>query len=228
MIKQYRYELKFVINKKRADFLKIKLLTLMQVDEHYSDYYNIRSLYFDDVYNNAYLDKIDGILEREKYRIRVYNDDKKYISIELKGKDNNLTYKIKDNITYQEYQDIMNNNLHMININNRKLLERFLMKKRLSNLIPSVIVDYHRLALTYDANEVRVTFDEDIRSGRFTYDLFTDSLVLTPILDKDDIILEVKYNDKIPQAIDRILKSEKMVKTSCSKYALCVEKKGIF
>lgn len=101
--KSYRHEVKFLISKQSAELLKYKLSLFMKKDIHYDGYYNIRSLYFDDLYNTAYYEKIDGIMERAKYRIRIYNLDKSLILLELKGKDNELTYKKRDIITIVDY-----------------------------------------------------------------------------------------------------------------------------
>ena len=35
--------------------------------------YNVRSLYFDDAFDSAYFDKVDGVAARDKYRLRIYN-----------------------------------------------------------------------------------------------------------------------------------------------------------
>ena len=76
---RYRYELKYLLNSSQAIILKKKLSLIMEHDANTIDgYYFIRSLYFDDVNNTAYYEKIDGLEEREKYRIRFYNFDHSY------------------------------------------------------------------------------------------------------------------------------------------------------
>ena len=84
----YRYELKFLLTEKNAEILKYRLTFVMDKDMHSvnpNGEYFIRSLYFDDIYNTAYKEKNDGIYKREKYRIRCYNCDDSYISLEMKG-----------------------------------------------------------------------------------------------------------------------------------------------
>ena len=84
---RFRYELKFLLNESQAQILKQRLSLIMEPDGNSIDgNYFIRSLYFDDVNSTAYYEKIDGLEEREKYRIRYYNFDRTYIMLELKGK----------------------------------------------------------------------------------------------------------------------------------------------
>ena len=57
MSKKYRHELKFVINSTQAEILKYRLSLIMDVDtnsKNEDNTYFIRSLYFDDVFHNAY------------------------------------------------------------------------------------------------------------------------------------------------------------------------------
>ena len=225
--KNYRHELKFIINSKDIELLKKKLSMFMKLDNHYDNDYLIRSLYFDDIYNTNYYDKLDGTSEREKYRIRYYNYNKNYISLELKGKNNNLTYKERCPITVDEYNYLIDKKYDKINIENRLLLEKFIFELKNKNLVPSVIVEYKRLAYIYELEDIRITIDSDIKSGRFNYNMFDKNIFMDKVLDTNEVILEVKYNNVLPTFINDIIKSTKMTNISVSKYVLCVEKKGL-
>ena len=70
---KYRHELKYLINEIEAIELSNVLKYIMKPDEHADNgVYNIRSLYFDDIYQSAYNEKLDGVEERKKYRIHRY------------------------------------------------------------------------------------------------------------------------------------------------------------
>ena len=222
--KVYRYEIKYLISKEVKERLVKKLSLIMKKDNHYDDKYNIKSLYFDDIYNNAYIDKLDGIIEREKYRIRIYNDKDDFISLELKGKNNTLTYKSRCDITVNEYYDILNKKYDNINVDNRELLKIFINDIKGNNLLPKVIVNYDRLAFTYHLN-TRITFDYNIRSGINSNDLFGKVNYLSDL--SDYIILEVKYDKYFPKVLKDILESEKLERISISKYAMCMDIKGV-
>ena len=221
----YRHEIKFIIDNSDIPILKKKLSLFMKKDEHYDGEYFIRSLYFDDIYKSAYHDKIDGIKDRKKYRIRAYNHDKSYISLELKGKNNMLSYKKKCVISYDEYNYLIKKEYNKIQVNDRELLSNFIFDLKTKNLVPIILVDYYRDAYTYESQDVRITFDSNIRSGRFNDDLFSDKIFTEKVFDDNSMVLEVKFNDRIPSFINDIIKSTKLVKIQISKYALCIERK---
>ena len=225
----FRHELKFEMNAKMAEILKQKLKLLLSYDsfskESDGSYY-IRSLYFDDIYDTAYYEKINGIEEREKYRIRFYNFDLSYIVLELKGKKGAVSYKIQNQITYEEYIYIIQQEYDKIIIGDRSMLERFILDRKMKNLVPSVIVDYERIAFTYPSIGVRLTFDFAITSGKYNYDFFNKDIMLYDILEKDKIIFEVKYNKILPKWLKELIQSVPMTRISMSKFALCKELKG--
>ena len=225
----YRYELKFLLSTKYANILKYRLELIMDKDENYpfiEGRYYIRSLYFDDIYDTAYYEKVDGVEDRIKYRIRYYNFDPSYIVLELKGKKNNFTYKKQDKITREEYDKIINKD-YDIDTERRPLLKEFITKSKAKNLIPSVIVDYSRIAFTYPVADVRITFDEDISSGIFNYDLFDENINLDHVIEPDEVVLEVKYNEILPKIIKEVLATVPMTRIAISKFAMCKEKKEV-
>ena len=191
----YRHELKFIINKAYSEMLKNQLALIMDVDENSIDNtYFIRSLYFDDINNSAYYEKVDGVEKRKKYRIRIYNLDDSFIRLERKDKDRDLTHKEQTIINKEIYYKIINNDLDDIDLSNN-LLKEFVTLIKTKGLKPAVIVDYNRLAYTYPLFDTRITFDENIKSGRFKKDLFSDFLTYD-VLD-DEVVLEVKFNEKL-------------------------------
>lgn len=225
---RYRYELKFLLNSSYAEILKYRLSLFMEVDENsIDDKYFIRSLYFDDIYDTAYYEKIDGLEEREKYRIRYYNFDKSYIVLEMKGKKNFLTYKRQVKITEKDYNNIIDKDYDKINTKDKPVLEEFINKAKRKNLIPSIIVDYKRLAYTYPVEDVRITFDEDVSSGKFNYDLFSEEVEPYRVIGPNEVILEVKYNNSFPKILNKVLQSVPMTRIAISKFAMCKEKKEV-
>lgn len=230
MNKKYRHELKFIINSNDAEILKYRLSLLMDVDTNScneDNTYFIRSLYFDDIYNSAYYEKIDGLEKREKYRIRIYNFDDSFIRLERKEKNRDLTHKEQTKITREECINFMNSDFDLIDTSNNKLLEEFVLKHKFNQIKPSVIVDYRRLAYTYDVVDVRVTFDENIKSGRYNYDLFDKEILTHDVLDKNESVLEVKFNNYIPNHIAKVIMTIPSIRLAVSKFALCEEQKEV-
>lgn len=94
---QFRHELKFFINYHQYLVLRQRLQSLIDTDQHANESgeYHIRSLYFDDINNSALADKLGGLRERAKYRIRIYNIQDNIIHFEKKSKWTIISPKLK-------------------------------------------------------------------------------------------------------------------------------------
>lgn len=221
---EYRYELKYVIAKADAEMLKRQLRLVMDLDKYSisSDYsYDIRSLYFDNAYSSSWLEKVDGIEYRGKYRIRIYNMKDDIIKLECKHKDVDMTYKESCSIS-RKACDALCNGRYLNVVSSKPFLNKFLVNANIQQLRPSIIVDYRRTAFTYPVSDVRITFDENICSGRYNTNLFDKDLITYPIMDPErEVVLEVKCNEFIPQHILDILHSLAKLRVAVSKFAYC-------
>ena len=221
-MRKYRHELKYIISPNMALLLQSQLKAIMDVDANsvYQDHtYKIRSLYFDNDSSDAYYEKLNGVLYREKYRIRYYNDDDSFIRLERKLKHNNMTSKDQINITREICDKIINGEVE--ELEGTGLLEEFLSDMKRKHLKSSVIVDYTRLAYTYPVSEVRITFDSKIKSGIYDYELFDYELPTVPVIEDKEVVLEVKFNEVLPETISMILSTIPMYRQAVSKFALC-------
>lgn len=222
---KYRYEIKYMINKNMAEILKQRLSLVMDKDINGTKdgTYLIRSLYFDDNDSTAYFEKLDGVEFRKKYRIRIYNNDKKFIRLECKYKCNNMTYKKQQLISYDICSKIIDGNISLVDMEQASgtLLEQFLLDMKTKHLTPSVIVDYDRLAYTYPISDIRVTFDSKVKSGLYNYNLFDDLALFPPVISDDEVILEVKFNEVLPEHIQTVLGTVPMIRQAFSKFATC-------
>ena len=219
----YRHELKFKISNSAAEVLKQKLSLILDKDKfaYYKDgSYLIKSLYFDDRDSSSYYEKMDGVLYRKKYRIRMYNDDDTFIRLEKKMKHNNWTAKEQMLISKDIYSKILNGKLEEID-NPSGLLLEFINDVKTKGLIPSVIVEYHRVAFTYPISDVRITFDSNIQSGLHNYDLFNTSYPRFNVDEKGKQVLEVKFNEVLPLHIANVLNDIPSCREAVSKFALC-------
>ena len=90
-----RHELKFFINERQYFVLSGILDAVLSRDPNGDEYneYHIRSLYFDTAFNTALFDKLNGVQNRDKYRIRIYNFSDKVIKLECKTKVGSLISK---------------------------------------------------------------------------------------------------------------------------------------
>jgi len=220
---KYRHEYKFYINIGDYYVLRTRLKPLMKLDGNSRDSgdYHIRSIYFDDFNDTALFEKINGINHREKFRIRFYNMDSSFIKLEKKVKDNGLTAKFSTVISAGNCNEILKGNIDWIKSSEDNLLHELYVKMKSQLFRPKLIVDYHREAYIYPIGNVRVTFDKSVKSGMFSTNVFDKDLPTMKALDPRLIILEVKFDEFIPDFISDIIQIGERRSTSVSKYALC-------
>ena len=220
---KYRHELKFKISNSAAEVLKQKLSLILGKDKnaYYEDgSYLIKSLYFDDRDSSSYYEKMDGVLYRKKYRIRMYNDVDTFIRLEKKMKHNNFTAKEQMLISKDIYSKILDGKIDEIE-NPEGLLLEFITNYKNKGLVPSVIVEYHRTAFTYPISDVRITFDSNIQSSLYNYDLFNTSYPRYIVDEPGKQVLEVKFNEILPLHIANILNDIPACREAVSKFAIC-------
>ncbi len=222
---KYRNEVKYIISKNQAQILMQRLNLIMELDTNtYEDNsYIIRSLYFDDINSESYYEKLDGILYRKKYRIRLYNATDKFIRLECKYKHNNMTAKEQALINKEICSKMINGNYDIETKD--EMLNKFLIDIKTRNLRPSVIVEYKRVAYIHPGSTVRITFDYNIKSGRYNNDLFDNDSSLVSVIDDNLVVLEVKFDEVLPLHIANILETIPSFRQAVSKFALCRELK---
>lgn len=220
--KKFRNELKHYINMLDYITLKQRLKVIMKLDPNALEKgsYRVRSLYFDNVYDKALREKIDGVNNREKFRIRYYDDKFSYIKLEKKTKVNGLCSKISERVTKEECEKLINGDIEWMKNSNKGLVVELYEKMKFQQLRPKTIVDYIREPFVYPLGNVRVTLDRDIRTGIYSKDLFNQNLPVVGININNTIILEVKYDEYIPDIIKDIVQTNNRKGTAFSKYAV--------
>jgi hypothetical protein len=221
----YRFELKYLISNYEYNFLKSLLKSVMTLDLNCSDddMYRVRSLYFDTLDNTDMYDKLSGIKDRKKVRLRLYNLDDKLIKLEMKNKKNNYTYKETLQISNTTGKEIINGNYKSFYNNKTHMSTKFYNYFALNKIKPKVIIEYLREAYIYSFSNIRINFDKEIKASYYTSDIYNRNLTFVPIIKPDLIILEIKYKDFIPIWLKKILLSAKVSRTSFSKYLIARE-----
>lgn len=216
----YRHEYKYPINACDCEILERRLKHIMESDPHTGPggAYVIRSLYFDNAYDKALFEKINGADPRSKFRIRIYNGRDDFITLEKKVKCGELTQKLQARITREECDKITSGDIDWMLDDGRGVVAELYAKMRGEGLRPKVIVEYTRTPFIYRAGNVRVTLDRRIRSGVFSTDLFDPaSIVETGDMD----VLEVKYDRFLPDVIKMAIYPIGYDRESMSKYEVC-------
>lgn len=215
-----RHEVKHEIN--FLDMLEIRqrLRAVAYTDPNAVDgKYFIRSLYFDNLYDKALMEKVNGICKREKFRIRYYNGDTSVIHLEKKSKINNLGNKASAPLTKDEAQSIVDGNIDWMPDSRYPVIKELYSKMKIQGLSPKTIVDYTREPFIYPAGNVRVTLDYNIRSGMRCTDFLNPECVTVPV--SDSIILEVKWDGFLPDIIRDAVALEDRREGAFSKYEAC-------
>lgn len=182
--------------------------------------YEIRSLYFDNLDDKALREKIDGVNIREKYRIRIYNNDPSLIRLERKFKRGGLGFKESATLTQQQAQSIVNGDVSWMQQSENKVILAFYTKIKNEGLAPKVIVDYTREPFVFKAGNVRVTLDYNIRTALRCTDFLNFNCITVPIQDSP-CILEVKWDSFLPDTVRNAILLDTRHSTAFSKYAAC-------
>ena len=218
---KFRHELKQEILYADMLALRHRLKAVMQKDPHATDgRYEIRSLYFDNMNDKALREKMDGVNVREKFRIRYYNGDPSLINLEKKSKINGLCFKESVRLTIEQTEAILNGDDIWMAECNESLIRELYLKMKHDGLKPKTIVDYTREPFVFGPGNVRITLDYNIRTGLSTVDFLNNSCVTVPIAN-NPIILEIKWDEYLPDIIKDIIQLNRGRIGAFSKYAAC-------
>jgi len=216
-----RHEWKHEITYADLLMLRQRLTAVAQKDSHaINGTYVIRSLYFDNLSDKALREKLDGISHREKFRIRYYNGNTSVIHLEKKSKIGGLGNKQSANLTAEEAQWIVDGKLDWMLHSDRPLVQELYVKMTIEGLRPKTIVDYTREPFVYAPGNVRVTLDYNICTGLSCVD-FLNADCPTISVSGDPIILEVKWDEFLPEIIRDAVQLENRRAGAYSKYAAC-------
>lgn len=218
---KYRHELKQLISPADAMLLSKRLDAVMQRDRHSANgSYIITSLYFDDPADRALREKLSGVNNREKFRLRIYDHAADTVWVEKKSKINGLCLKSRCTISEQEARRILELGADYTPGQDSPLLRELSIKLRTQALMPRTIVEYSREAFTFPAGNVRVTLDSDLRTALYCTELFNPGRIMVPA-SESAVVLEVKWDEFLPDIIRGIVQPGSARTESFSKYAAC-------
>ena len=185
--------------------------------------YLVRSLYFDTFGYDAYEEKVTGVPNRTKLRIRSYwgrRDDAEFVALELKTKSANLVDKFTKRVSLGEYDRFMASGAPLENSD--PTVEEFCRLMLLKDLRPKVLVEYEREALTpIDGSGVRITFDHDMRFA-FAQELFPRRAFFHRAR-PHAVVMEIKTRQSRPKWLESIIRGHELPSRPNSKYAWGIE-----
>lgn len=215
-----RHELKHEITPVDAQLIRARLQAAALPDQFAdaSGGYCVNSLYFDTPSDRALREKLDGVDPRSKFRIRYYNDDHSFIRLEKKSKVHGLCAKRQTSMTRAQC-DLLLEGSDAWYAPGDEILDELHAAWQSEALRPREIVAYRREAFVYPAGNVRITLDYDLRRCIQPARFFELSQELQPV--HSGIILEVKYDEFLPQFLCDLVRVPNRRATAFSKYAAC-------
>lgn len=232
-----RSEIKYLVPDTKINELRNAIAPLVRIDKHGTDYintgYTVRSIYLDTPKFLYYKEKIDGLKNRKKLRVRAYNLQKSngVVFLEIKRKIESRIAKSRSTTSFENLNHIFNreqaahlNTLVKAGEKNLSVTNSFLFHVYQSNLQCVNLVVYEREAFEGKINPtLRITFDKNLRS-KLTSELsgLYSEQNMTAIL-PGHFILEIKYNHAFPSWLTPILSKFRLQKEALSKYCMSLE-----
>ena len=217
-----RHEQKHLIRPEEALVLAGRLGKLFKRDSHAGEdgSYRVTSLYFDTPYDSALREKIGGVNRREKFRLRYYGEDTSFIRLEKKFKDQGLCGKRSARLAKEHAEELLGGNDAFLLEEENPLCAEFYSKLRGKGLRPRTVVSYDREAFVYEPGNVRITLDRNVRTGLGRVDFLDTNLLRLPALGQL-AVLEVKYDEFLPDLVRMAVQIPGRQASACSKYAVC-------
>ena len=218
VLKVFRHEYKYRISYEEMLNLRTKLNELLQIDRNYNGYI-VRSLYFDSLNDIDYYEKLDGLVNRKKIRLRIYEPNSNKVKLELKSKYDYHQQKESLIITKKEAQELIKENYSILLNHNEDIAKKFYTIMTTNCYKPKVIIEYERIAYT-TRNNTRITFDFNIKRSNDVNSFFNEKINYLNITPPQNIVLEIKFNRFLEPYISNILGKYIANKESVSKYVM--------
>lgn len=220
---EFRHEIKYLITAAEIAMFKKRIDHLIPLDSHVGEAgsYSIRSLYFDDIYNSCYYENENGTDPREKFRIRIYNHSTDRITLECKRKERGKTLKTSCPLTIEQTRMLMEGRVLPDIANQPEVLRKLTLRMMTKGMRPVVIVEYDRIPYVYSNGNVRITMDMNVSSSTNIARFLDAQIPKRPIMPLGQHLLEVKFDEYLPDFIHHNLNLHSMTQTAYSKYYLC-------
>jgi hypothetical protein len=217
-----RHEIKHSLNTGQDSLLASRLRKLFPHDKNADSHgsYRVSSLYFDTPGDRALREKVDGVNCREKFRLRHYNGNLSYIRLEKKYKINGMCGKCSCRISAADVEKLLAGDIDFLLESGDPLLQELYSKMRGQLLAPRTVVTYDREAFLFEPGNVRITLDRNLRTGLSSLDFLNPDLYHAPVSD-GITVLEVKYDEFLPEIVKMAVQVPHTRASAYSKYAVC-------
>lgn len=219
---RFRNEFKYFISENDIRIIEARLKGLLKIDpyvEKDKGFYVVKSLYFDDYDDNCLNHNEFSLGKRKKYRIRIYGDNTNLILLEKKEKENSMSRKTSCKLTYDEYLALVTGKVESLYWKSKKpLLREFSIQIMYKRFAPKVIIKYERTAFIDFPGNVRVTLDRNISSSPQLNQFMRSNYTSIPVMETGRHLLEVKYDEFLPDYIKQVIQLDSLEQATFSKY----------
>ena len=220
-LRVFRTERKYPLSNLQVSGLYSKLSAVMSGDSfNGTNAYMVRSLYFDTIYHDDYFEKMAGVERRRKIRLRIYDVNAPTAKLEIKEKQGANQLKRSLTVTRQEAEMIQQGDYTCLLAKEEPLAAELFYLMTTKQYRPVCIVEYKRRAFMAITNDIRITFDSEIRSNEGNYNIFDKNLQTYPVYSMGDTILEVKYNGFLLSYIKDMIGTIDCNESASSKYCM--------
>lgn len=225
-----RHEIKYVLTEAQALLFASRIRGLLQPDPHMTspEGYIVSSLYFDDIADSSYYEKLAGAEHRKKYRVRLYNFDTERIVLERKVKVKGMIEKHSAKISLATFKSLVRGDFDALEAEDSQLAREVLACAGARRLAPKVVVTYLREAYLHPLSNTRITFDKRLDAGWNPERMLGSSdyayaFPMPGMGDAGAVVLEIKYDEYLPAFVSAAL-SHSGPALAASKYVLCRDK----
>lgn len=219
VLKVHRHEEKYLLSPLQAAHARAMLDGLLKRDGHSAaGAYFIRSLYFDTPADDDYTDKLLGISDRCKLRLRLYDVNCAALKLEIKEKQGTVSQKVSQTVTREQAQALVLGQTEELLRHNTTAACRAYRMFQAQGRRPAVLVDYRRTAWVGPLEHLRITLDEQVGAAKSAA-LFDPTVNTVKLHSAGAVILEIKYDHYFPGYLRGPLSAVGGVSMSISKYA---------
>ena len=221
MLDVSRREIKYEVGLCLAAVLRQRLAAVLAEDPHNGGSgYLVRSVYFDTPDALDYYQKLDGLDNRKKLRLRIYGFGDAPAKLELKQKQGAFQRKRSLTLSRPQAEQLLAGDSSCLE-DCGEFGQQMARLMALGAYRPSCLVEYDRIAFCCPTNDTRVTLDSRLRSSEGCFRLYDPTVQLTPVGRPGMVTLEVKYNHFLLSFVKDSVNMAGMLNVSASKYCRC-------
>jgi hypothetical protein len=221
-----RFEIKYLVHYEQAERLRALIAPFVEPDPHNGSrgYYRVRSVYYDSPDFRCFRDKLDGVKFRRKLRIRQYDDDNDTAFLEIKQRnDQSVSKRRTEGTPYGLREKMECNSSQLPESSVGGVVGEALFLVQTLQMRPRIIVGYNREAyLGKHEPGLRITLDRNLACRRYSDGAAYHARLERRFIPPHMLVLEVKFNDRVPAWACSCLNGMSLQARRISKYCSSV------